>query len=70
MKKVFSLFLSAVIAASLTLTGYAAEFTDRLDCKSAILVEASIGRTLYEKNADQPLPPASVTKIMTVLLVC
>ena len=70
MKKVFSLFLSAVIAASLTLTGYAAEFTDRLDCKSAILVEASTGRTLYEKNADQPLSPASVTKIMTVLLVC
>ena len=40
-----------------------------LDCKSAILVEASTGQVLYEKNADAALPPASVTKIMTLLLV-
>lgn len=40
-----------------------------LDCKSAILVEANTGTVLYEKNADEPLPPASVTKIMTLLLV-
>lgn len=43
-------------------------FTD-IDAKSAILVEASTGKVLFEKNADEPLPPASVTKIMTVLLV-
>lgn len=48
----------------------AAEFSGELDCKSAILIEASTGRVLYEKNADEALPPASVTKIMTVLLVC
>lgn len=40
-----------------------------LDCKSAILVEANTGTVLYEKNADEALPPASVTKIMTLLLV-
>ena len=40
-----------------------------VDAKSAILVEASTGRVLYEKNADEALPPASVTKIMTLLLV-
>ncbi|HCG68679.1 MAG TPA: D-alanyl-D-alanine carboxypeptidase [Clostridiales bacterium] len=40
-----------------------------LDCVSAILMEAQTGRVLYEKNADEPLPPASVTKIMTLLLV-
>lgn len=39
------------------------------DCKSAILMEASTGTVLYEKNADEALPPASVTKIMTLLLV-
>lgn len=39
------------------------------DCKSAILMEASTGSVLYEKNADEALPPASVTKIMTLLLV-
>ncbi len=40
-----------------------------LDCKSAILMEADTGRVLYEQNADEALPPASVTKIMTLLLV-
>ena len=40
-----------------------------LDCKSAILMEASTGTILYEQNPDEALPPASVTKIMTLLLV-
>ena len=40
-----------------------------LDCKSALLMEASTGKVLYEQNADEALPPASVTKIMTLLLV-
>ena len=36
---------------------------------SCILMEASTGLVLYEENADEALPPASVTKIMTLLLV-
>ncbi len=36
--------------------------------KSAILIEASSGTILYEKNANEKLKPASVTKIMTLLL--
>ncbi|MBQ8140355.1 MAG: D-alanyl-D-alanine carboxypeptidase [Clostridia bacterium] len=40
-----------------------------LDCRSAILMEASTGKVLYEMNADESLPPASVTKVMTLLLV-
>lgn len=47
----------------------ALEDTLNLPCKSAILVEANTGTVLYEKNADEPLPPASVTKVMTLLLV-
>ncbi len=39
-----------------------------LECKSAILIEQSTGQVLYEMNADQPMPPASITKIMTLLL--
>ena len=39
-----------------------------LDCKSALLMEASTGTVLYEQSADVALPPASVTKIMTILL--
>lgn len=36
--------------------------------KSAILVEASTGEVLYEMNADEALAPASMTKMMTLLL--
>ncbi len=36
--------------------------------KSAILIEASTGKVLYERNADEALAPASMTKIMTLLL--
>lgn len=38
-------------------------------CKSAFLIEEQSGQRLYEKNADMPLPMASITKIMTMLLV-
>jgi len=40
-----------------------------LPCKSALLMDAATGTVLYEQNADEALPPASVTKIMTLLLV-
>ena len=46
-----------------------ARFDQEIACKSAILMEANTGTVLYEMNADQGLPPASVTKIMTLLLV-
>ena len=36
---------------------------------SAILMDAATGTVLYEKNAHEALPPASVTKVMTLLLV-
>ena len=39
------------------------------DAKSYLLMEASTGTVLLEENADEALPPASVTKIMTLLLV-
>lgn len=41
----------------------------RFECKSAILMEANTGKVLFEQNPDEALPPASVTKIMTLLLV-
>lgn len=40
-----------------------------LNSKSACLMEASTGKILYEINADEKLEPASVTKIMSLLLV-
>lgn len=45
----------------------AAEVT-AIPARSAILMDAASGRVLFEQNADEPLPPASITKIMTLLL--
>ncbi|MBD5538896.1 MAG: D-alanyl-D-alanine carboxypeptidase, partial [Desulfovibrio sp.] len=39
-----------------------------MPARSAILVDLDSGRVLYEKNADTPIPPASLTKIMTMYL--
>ncbi|GAJ39416.1 D-alanyl-D-alanine carboxypeptidase family protein [Saccharococcus caldoxylosilyticus] len=39
------------------------------DAKSAILIERDTGAILYQKNAHEKLPPASMTKIMTMLLI-
>ena len=36
---------------------------------SALLMEASTGTVIFEKDADTPRPPASVTKVMTLLLI-
>ena len=36
---------------------------------TAVLMEASTGRILFEQKPDEPLPPASVTKVMSLLLV-
>ncbi len=40
-----------------------------LTAKSCVLMEASTGEVLYESNKDERLPPASVTKVMTMLLI-
>ena len=40
-----------------------------ISAKSAVLIDAKSGMVLYEKNAHEPLPPASITKVMTLLLV-
>ena len=40
-----------------------------LTATSAVLMETTTGTVLYEKNATQALPPASITKIMTLLLI-
>ncbi len=74
------LLLPLIVASSLSLSAFAesgtaaiSENTPKpdlaLECKSAILMEAGTGQVLYEQNADEALPPASVTKVMTLLLV-
>ncbi len=39
------------------------------DAKSAILIERDTGEILFNKNADEKLPPASMTKLMTLVLI-
>lgn len=42
---------------------------DSVSAPSAILMETSTGQVIYEKNPDKKRPPASVTKVMTLLLI-
>ena len=57
------LLLPAILAGAIPIA--AADYNAR----SYLLMEASTGTVLLEENADEALPPASVTKIMTLLLV-
>ena len=84
MKKLFSIFIciivllncvvfsvSASVDEGLEENDTAAEITNSLEinAKSAVLMDAETGTVLFMKNASEALPPASVTKIMTLLLV-
>lgn len=41
----------------------------KVDAKAAVLMDASSGEVLFAQNAHKRLPPASVTKVMTMLLI-
>ncbi len=68
MKKILILFLSFITFISSSYIHVQADEPDIL-APSAILVEASTGQVIYEKNADELLHPASITKIMTLILI-
>ena len=71
MSRIISSVLAVILALSLTIP-VLAEVPDNtpFDVKadSALLMDQATGEVLYAKNAEQALPPASVTKIMTLLL--
>lgn len=75
MKKIISMFLillflfpSIVLASDTVLVNN--EVTDvASNAKSAILIEATTGKIIYEKNSHEKLAPASMTKIMSMLLI-
>lgn len=78
-KRGISLFLCLVLLFSCSVTAASAPAVEvaensepmpfDVDARSAILIDAKTGAVLYAKNPDEALPPASVTKIMTLLLV-
>lgn len=67
MKRVWAL-LSVLVLLGTPVLGVGAEGLD-VPAKSALLMDVATGTVLYEKNAHEALPPASVTKIMTMLLI-
>ncbi|MEH7083772.1 D-alanyl-D-alanine carboxypeptidase family protein [Neobacillus drentensis] len=74
MKRFVSLIVTIFLLTSLWSTSaFAAEEKKNADIvnnvKSAILIERDTGKVLYEKNGNEELPPASMTKIMTMLLI-
>ncbi len=70
MKKLRAFVLTAVTAAALTVQGlpaHAEELT--ITAPSAVVMEASTGQVLYEKDPHQVRSCASITKVMTLCLV-
>lgn len=66
-KRLFSLILAAAMLLPCCLTAHAAG--PEIAAPNAILMDVATGTVLFEKNADEKRPPASVTKVMTLLLV-
>lgn len=64
MKKILILFLFLMFIVNIK----AEELDLAKNAKSAILIETSTGKILYEKDKDSKRSPASMTKIMTLLL--
>ncbi len=74
-RKLLSLALAVLLAAGTPAVKLHAqedgnqEAAVQLSAPAALLMEASTGTVVYEKNADVPCSPASITKIMTLLLI-
>ena len=67
MRKILLYFLVLCLTVTMALPAGAVEL--EVAGKSALLMDAATGTVLYEKNAHAPLAPASVTKVMTMLLI-
>ncbi len=69
MKKIVSYLIACCLTFSSAISANA-EFIPGTSAKSMLLMEASSGKILYENNSHDSMPPASVTKIMTMLIIC
>ena len=70
MKRIISAILILIFAfIHIAIPLSAAQPSFDIASKSAILMDFTTGEILYDKNATEALPPASVTKIMTLLLI-
>ena len=72
MKKIIQIVLFLVLILVIALPQAGAEEEEQelaVDARSAILMEPTTLEVIYEKNPDEKLAPASLTKIMTLILV-
>lgn len=73
MKKLFSVLTAVLLVFGMSVGAYGEDYSNITDlglsAQSVILVEVSGGSVLYENNSDEKLPPASITKVMTLLLI-
>ena len=71
MKKIFNniivIIMSIIMSFFIVVPAFADESLE-VEANSALLIEVSSGNVLYEKNSNKQYAPASVTKIMTMLL--
>jgi D-alanyl-D-alanine carboxypeptidase (penicillin-binding protein 5/6) len=63
-----AIWRAAALAAALATAASGARALDTA-ARAAVVVDLTSGATLLEKNADQPLPPASMSKLMTLFMV-
>ena len=69
-RRIISVFFISLFLACLFLTPCAYALEDpSLDARNALLVDVTAERVLYEKDAKVKAYPASITKVMTALLV-
>lgn len=68
MKKLGVLSICLVLLVIFIFSGIASAVEFQTPAKSAILMDAKTGQILWEKDAHKQLPPASMTKIMSLLL--
>lgn len=73
MKRLVSVMLTIIMLTTLSVPLAFAEEKTGVELadnvRSAILIERDTGKVLYEKNSNESLPPASMTKVMTMLLI-
>ena len=67
---IVGLMLAAVPARAAISDGALENAPMKLNCAAALLLEPESGQIIFEINADEKRPVASVTKIMTILLAC
>lgn len=69
MRRIAFVLLFTLLATAATAAGQVPDFDQELASQSAVLIDAATGRVLFEKDPHTPRPPASLTKVMTMLLV-